>query len=438
MRKSLDISLILPCYNESPHIDNSTERIIDVLNSSKFSYEIILIDDKSSDNTKKHILDLAKNNKQIRYIFHKKNIGRGGTVTEGIQKSKGAVVGYIDIDLEVKPDYIPYFVKIIKEGKHDIVIGSRKYPIKILPVNYFLRTVLSIGYSILIKSIFNLPVRDTETGYKFFNREKILPVLKTIEDQHWFWDTEIMVKSSLYGLSIHEEEVLHIRNKEKKSTIKLIPDIIAYLKALRRLRISLIEKSASMGALYNFPTLYRLFMRAIYRKNYQQRYTNIAKFLKPKSFVIDVCCGDCVLFDYLKKKNINYLGLDISPAFIWNAHKRSISARLFDLKSDILPVADHVILQGSLYQFKNSEKIVKKLYLASKKSLIIAETVHTLAKNSPFANTFLKKIGSFIVNTENENSFRFNRTSFKKLLTPYKPMYIENEKEVIAVIKKPA
>lgn len=431
-----DLTLILPCFNESPHIDSSMERIIAVLNSSKFLYEIMLIDDKSNDNTKKHILALAKKYKQIRYVFHHKNVGRGGTVQEGIQKATGDIVGYIDIDLEVSPNHIPYFVELLKEDKHDIIIGSRQYPIKFFPLQYLLRTVLSLGYSLLIKIVFNLPIRDTETGYKFFKREKILPVLQDMQDSHWFWDTEIIVRSFLYGLRIHEEEVLHIRNEDKKSTIRLLPDIIAYLKSLWKLRISLYKKSSSMGALYIFPKIYSIFMRIIYGKSYQARYKNLAKLIKQDSSVVDVCCGDCMMYEYLKTKNISYLGLDISPAFVWNALKKGIPARLFDLRTDELPQADYIILQGSLYQFKNPGKIIKKLTKASKRSLIIAETIHTLAKNSPFANTFLKRFGSLIVNTENKESFRFDKTSFRKLLSPYKPRYIENEKEIIAAIAK--
>lgn len=436
MRISPDLTLILPCFNESPHIEHSMEKIIAVLNSSKFTYEIILIDDKSTDNTKKQILTISKKYKHVRFIFHNKNVGRGGTVQEGIQKARGDIVGFIDIDLEVRPNHIPYFVELIKEGKYDIVIGSRQYPFKFFPFNYLLRTILSLGYSLLIKIIFNLPVKDTETGYKFFKRDRVLPVLRSIEDSYWFWDTEIIVRSSLYGLQIHEEEVLHIRNKDKKSTIRLVPDIIAYLKSLWKLRISLYKKSLSMGALYISPRIYSLFMRMIYGKKYKARYKNITKLIKQNSSVVDVCCGDCIVYEYLKIKNIDYLGLDISPAFIWNALKKDIPARLFDLRTDTLPQADYIILQGSLYQFKNPEKIIKKLYTASRKSLIIAETIHTLAKNSLFAKTFLKRFGSLIVNTEKRDSFRFDKVSLKKLLVPYKPRYIENGKEIIASIAK--
>lgn len=431
-----DLTLILPCFNESSHLRNSIEKIISTLDDSRLSYEIILIDDASRDNTSELIKTIAKHHNYIKYLLHKKNVGRGGTVQEGIMNAKGYVVGFIDVDIEVGPAYISYFVELIKNNKYDIVIGSRHYPFKFYPFRYFIRTTLSLGYPLLVKLMLNLPIRDTETGYKFFNREKILPVLQDMEDKHWFWDTEIITRSSLYGLKIHEEPVLFLRNKDKKSTVRLIPDIAAYLKALWKLKLVLHKQSSTRGILYNFPHAYSFFMRLIYGKNYHARYINIAKIIKPGSSIIDVCCGDCALYSYLKEKNVTYIGLDISPAFIWNALKKNIQARLFDLRSNEVPSTDYVVLQGSLYQFSDPEKILKKLYSASRNSLIISETTHTIAGNSFFAKTFLTSLGSYIVNTENKETPRFDKTRIKKLLSLYNPHYIENEKEIIAVIKK--
>lgn len=431
-----ELTLILPCYNEASHIRKSIARIVSVLDDSNLDYEIILIDDASMDNTKRYIKTIAKRYSRIKYFFHKKNVGRGGTVQEGILKAKGSVVGFIDVDIEVDPTYIPYFVELIKKNKYDIVLGSRHYPFNFLPIKYFIRTVLSLGYPLLVKIMFNLPIRDTETGYKFFKKEKILPVLGDIEDKHWFWDTEIIVRSFLYALRIHEEPVLFLRNVYKKSTVRLIPDIIAYFKALWKLKLSLYKKSSGLGMLYNFPNIYGIFMRLLYGKGYRSRYTNVAKFIKPGTSVVDVCCGDCMLYRYLKAKKINYLGLDISPAFVWNALKKNINAKLFDLRINEIPSADYVVLQGSLYQFKNPEKILEKLFSASKVSLIVAETVQNLINKSLFVNPILKNIGSFMVNTENTERPRFNKTILKKLLSKYNPYYIEDKKEVIAVIKK--
>ena len=75
---------------------------------------------------------------------------------------------------------------------------------------------------------------DTETGFKFFNRGKILPVLEQVQDKRWFWDTEIMVRALWNGLNITEIPCLFMRRSDKKSTVNLRKDIWDYLAKLYR------------------------------------------------------------------------------------------------------------------------------------------------------------------------------------------------------------
>lgn len=433
------LSLIVPCYNEAEHLEKSFPRVIEVLQKLKKNFEVIIIDDRSRDNTVEIVRKLIKKNKgvSIKFIQHKKNVGRGGTVAEGIMAASGDIVGFIDIDLEVSPSYIPHFISLLKTNKADIVIGQRIYPIQFFDLQYFIRTFLSIGYSLLIKLIFNLPVRDTETGYKFFKREKIIPVLGRVRDKHWFWDTEIIIMGVLHGLRIREEPVRFSRSKEKTSTVELIPDITKYFKALLLFKMALLKEGTHFGKLYSFPFIYTFAMRILFGKNYDIRYLSIARLIEPKNTVVDVCCGDCILHRYLKGKNVRYLGLDISPAFVNRALKNGISARLFDLREDEVQAADYVILQGSLYQFKNPGMIVKKLYNASSKKLIISETIKTVSTHRLSKNPLIGAAVSLLVGTENKNAlFRFEETSLKKLLAIYEPHYIEAGKDLIAVIEK--
>lgn len=227
-----DFTLILACYNESPHIDKDISEIIKLLQLYKYKYEIILIDDKSQDNTVKKIGEIIKKYKYCKAIFHKNNIGRGGTIMEGIINANSDIVGYIDIDLEVGPDYILRFVDMIKKREADLVIGCRIEPFLIFPFHIFLRIVLSRVYAYIVQLTLGLPVKDTETGYKFFYKPKILPILNKIQNKHWFWDTEIIDQSFRKGLKIKEVPVLFIKKPKKKSTVRLIPDIMSYIKSL--------------------------------------------------------------------------------------------------------------------------------------------------------------------------------------------------------------
>jgi len=106
-------------------------------------------------------------------------------------------------------------------------------------LNSFGRFLASKIYALSVKTLLKIPIEDTEAGYKFFRREKILPILKKIKDKHWFWDTEICARAYFAELKISQIPVLFERRSDKKSTVRLIPDTIDYLKNLIRLRIEI-------------------------------------------------------------------------------------------------------------------------------------------------------------------------------------------------------
>lgn len=234
MHYKYDLSLILACFNESEIFEDSINQIIKVLDKTNWTYEIILIDDKSRDNTVQLIKGALKkySRKNLSAFFHSKNQGRGKTVSEGFKKARGKVVGFIDIDLEIPAWYIPRFVEAI-DLKTDGAIGWRIYEINFRGI---IRWIFSKGYIWLRSHVLGLSVQDTESGYKFFKRTKILPILKKCKDHHWFWDTEIVARSLKQGLHLQEIPVVFIRRIDKRSTVRLIPDTITYLVQLFKYR----------------------------------------------------------------------------------------------------------------------------------------------------------------------------------------------------------
>ena len=224
------LSLIIPCYFEEPHL-TSYNKVIKELKKKGIVYELIFIDDSSTDNTPLIIKDIVKNDKNCRAIFHKKNVGRGGTVTEGIKLAKYEYTGFIDIDLEISEKYIDKFLSLLKEN--DVVIATRKYAFSIKSLH---RIAASRGYKLLSKLLLGLPYDDTEAGYKFFRKSKILPVLKKTKDKKWFWDTEIVALSHFHNLKIKEEDVRFTRALDKKSTVKLLNDTLNYIIAIYKFK----------------------------------------------------------------------------------------------------------------------------------------------------------------------------------------------------------
>ena len=226
----LDVSIVIACYNEAGHLKQSVSEVRAVMDQTRYSYELIFVDDCSQDGTRDIIRDIASRSPDVKVLFHEANQGRGGTVSDGIRLSEAQYVGFLDIDLEVHARYIPTMILALQNGC-DVATAYRIYRVTLRKL---VRHVTSYGYRYLSRAVLEHKLLDTETGYKFFNRARILPTLAKTRDRGWFWDTEIMVYAWRNGLNIQEIPCLFVHRFDKKSTISLHKDIWDYLVNLYR------------------------------------------------------------------------------------------------------------------------------------------------------------------------------------------------------------
>jgi glycosyltransferase involved in cell wall biosynthesis len=229
-----DLTLVVACYNEEPLLEQSMSETFQVLDLLRLTCEVIFVDDASRDRTREMIdrIIAAHPGRLLRKIEHARNQGRGATVTDGIRAARGRLVGFIDIDLEVHARYIPTCVLALEEG-HDVATALRVYKFYWRSVD---RWVLSKGYRALSRLALGTPLQDTETGFKFFRRDVILPILDETQDRGWFWDTEVMVRAYYAGLRIIEIPALFVRRFDKASTLNPLSDAVDYFGKLWRFR----------------------------------------------------------------------------------------------------------------------------------------------------------------------------------------------------------
>jgi glycosyltransferase involved in cell wall biosynthesis len=231
------VSVVLACYNEEQILARSFEEIRDTLENLGRPYEIIFVDDVSKDRTREIIRSIVAAHPAagLRVILHEANRGRGATVTDGFRAARGEIVGYLDVDLEVHSRYIPSLVRAIEKGA-DVATVRRIYAFQLRSID---RYFMSRGYSFLVRKLLRVAIQDTETGYKFFRRERLLPVLDEIEDGGWFWDTEFMVRALRRGLRLEEVPGAYVRRADKTSTVSGLRDSLAYFRKLLRFRRTL-------------------------------------------------------------------------------------------------------------------------------------------------------------------------------------------------------
>jgi glycosyltransferase involved in cell wall biosynthesis len=207
-----------------------------VLEDMRRPYEIVFVDDVSRDGTRRILAALAAAHPEtVRVLLHAANTGRGQTVTDGFRMARGAIAGFLDVDLEVHARYIPSLVKAIDRGA-DVATVRRVYAFQVRSLD---RYAMSRGYSFLVRRMLGVDLRDTETGYKFFRRERVLPILDEIRDPGWFWDTEFMVRAARRGLRVEEIPGAYIRRFDKTSTVSGMRDSIRYFGKLVAFRKTL-------------------------------------------------------------------------------------------------------------------------------------------------------------------------------------------------------
>ncbi|MCX6124554.1 MAG: glycosyltransferase family 2 protein [Proteobacteria bacterium] len=233
----MQFSLVIACYKDAPHLKRNTLALCDYLDRTRYTYEMVFVDDgspdQSADEIRETIIELQGRGIPHKAIFLDKNQGRGAAVTRGIRESTGEIVGYIDIDLEPLMDGLLPMIQLVERGEADLVTGRRVIANAIAKP---IRVLSSYVYRWIAHLALPLPVADTECGLKVFRRTKIMSILNSCTDKRWFWDTEIIHRSWTAGLAVREHWIVFYEDQSKASTVRLIPDTWAYLKAIQKYR----------------------------------------------------------------------------------------------------------------------------------------------------------------------------------------------------------
>jgi glycosyltransferase involved in cell wall biosynthesis len=190
------LSIIIPAYNEGPTIHLILDRIKEVTLPANIQKEVIIVNDKSSDNTEEVIQNYIQNNPDvnIQYHSHKVNKGKGAALHTGIAKATGEYLIIQDADLEYDPFEYKDLLKPVLSGDADVVYGSRFKGSRPHRILFFWHTVGNKLLTILSNIFSNLNLSDMETCYKLF-RTDLVQGLKLNEKRFGF-EPEVTAKIS--------------------------------------------------------------------------------------------------------------------------------------------------------------------------------------------------------------------------------------------------
>jgi glycosyltransferase involved in cell wall biosynthesis len=168
----MDLSVVIPVYNEEESIQELTEWIEKVCTISRLSFEIIYIDDGSSDSSWEEISLLANNKQFIKGLHFRRNYGKAAALHTGFAEAKGDIVITMDSDLQDSPDEIPELVKMIRDDKYDLVSGWKKKR-----YDPFFKRISSRFYNRTARWSSGIKLHDFNCGLKAYRLE----VVKSIE-----------------------------------------------------------------------------------------------------------------------------------------------------------------------------------------------------------------------------------------------------------------
>ncbi len=168
----MDISVIVPLYNEDESLPELEAEIRAVMDANGYDYEIIMVNDGSTDRSWAVVNELSALNPRVKGISFQRNYGKSAALQVGFQKAKGEVVFTMDADLQDRPQHIPEFYKMIKEEGYDLVSGwkqKRKDPIT--------KTIPTKLYNAVNRWVNGVTLHDMNCGFKAYRRQ----VVKSIE-----------------------------------------------------------------------------------------------------------------------------------------------------------------------------------------------------------------------------------------------------------------
>ncbi|MFA5356584.1 MAG: glycosyltransferase [Candidatus Omnitrophota bacterium] len=205
--KKEKISVVMPAYNEGGHIVTGIKETAEAFNSFGYPWELIVMDDGSTDDTYEKAAALAAEYPQLIVKRNSVNMGKGRAIKRALHYINGDYTLFLDADMDLHPVQFQTLFDIMGLDKADIVIGSKLHPNS--RVKYPLqRKVISFIYYLLVKLLFNLPCHDTQTGLKLFKTSALRKVLPRVLVKKFAFDLEMLVNAHHLGYKIAEAPII--------------------------------------------------------------------------------------------------------------------------------------------------------------------------------------------------------------------------------------
>lgn len=206
MASPLDLSIIIPAFNEEKRLPRTLDRVRDYLKNQGGSAEVIVVDDGSRDGTAQLVESRGAVWPELRLVKNPGNRGKGYSVRHGMLEARGRVVLFTDADLSAPIEEADKLLSAL--ATHDVAIGSRGLDSKLIEVHQpWLRERLGKVFNRVVRVVLGLKFSDTQCGFKAFRAERSRIVFKQQRLERFGFDPELLFIARRQGLTVAEVPV---------------------------------------------------------------------------------------------------------------------------------------------------------------------------------------------------------------------------------------
>ncbi len=214
MSPTPELSIAMIFYNEERNAASSIEKLAAAIEPKILDYEIIAVDNGSTDSTAKILKTISERNPRVKIATVAENVGYGFGVTTGLANCSGKYVGYIDGDGQFDPESVVLAYKKMRTENLDICKAHRT-----IREYDFTRRFLSFGFNILLQLMFSVSCHDINGKPKIMRREVFESL--ALKSKDWFIDSEIILKSAELGYKLGDVPTTYKKRGEGKSSVKI-------------------------------------------------------------------------------------------------------------------------------------------------------------------------------------------------------------------------
>lgn len=197
----MELSVIIPAKNEENRIVNTLKETISYLKKHKIDYEIIVVDDGCTDNTRKVVKQFEKD--RVTITPYRANRGKGFSVRQGMLRAKKNYALFMDADNSTSIKEIEGFMPFLDE--HDVLIASRNLKDSVIAVKQpWLRSTLGNVFPFIVRALVVRGIKDTQCGFKLFSKKALTEVFPRSRLNRFAFDVELLFISKKKNLSIKE------------------------------------------------------------------------------------------------------------------------------------------------------------------------------------------------------------------------------------------